>query len=480
MRKQLSIILAILMLSACTSCGGGEVPSDTTAPDSDIQSTTPEETEPDLLSDLPTGSYGGYTFKILGPSEGIYLYTKVVVEEADGEPVNDAIYKRNQQVEEDLDIKLEYIDVGVGSINSTFRTSVLAGDNDYDAVFDQALKIGPAAADGIYYDIYELDKLDLTKPWWDSNTAEQYQINGKLYMIQGDINYQYLYNMWSFFANQKLITDHNLEDLYDVVLDGRWTLDTMSEYCRTVMQDLNGDGVYSLADGDICGLVSNSSSFLALLHGSGESLVSKDKNVPVFKGVTDSFSNVYDKLLKIVGDGGVFTDYGSMTNEERFGLFASDKFLFSAMMVGSSEHLRDMQADFAVLPLPKYDEAQEDYYSYVGPSVMDLCLPVNMEDPDRTGTIIENLCAHSYGTIREAYFETTLQAKFLRDENSVRMLDIIYNNITVELGYVYGFGGIHTTFMNALKDGKGIASEFASVESSVKTAISALLGKLEK
>lgn len=480
MKKRLSIILALLMLAACTSCGGGEVPSDTTAPDSNTQSTAPEETEPDLLADLPTGSYGGYTFKILGPSEGIYLYTKVVVEEADGEPVNDAIYERNQKVEEDLDISIEYIDVGYSNVTNTFRASVLAGDNDYDAAFDQALKIGPAAADGIYYNINELDRIDLTKPWWDSNTAEQYQINGKLYMVQGDINYHYLYNMWSFFANQKLVAEHNLEDLYDVVLDGRWTLDRMSEYCRAVMQDLNGDGVYSLTDGDICGLCSNSSCFLAMLHGSGESLISKEKNEPVFSGLTDHFSNVYDKLLNIVGNGGVYLDYGSMTNTERFGLFASDKFLFSAMMVGSSEHLREMDADFAVLPIPKYDEEQEIYYSYVGPSVMNLCLPVNLEDPDRTGTIIENLCAHSYGTIREAYFETTLQAKLLRDENSVRMLDIIYDNITVELGYVYGFGGIHTTFMNALKAGNGIASEFASVESSVKTAISDLLEKLEQ
>lgn len=476
MKRNLAILLALLMLTS-TACGGENEPVETTSGADDTTTLEESTTAPDLMADLPTGSYDGYEFRILGPSAGTYLYTDVVVEESNGEPVNDAIYKRNAQVEEELGIKLVYTDVNVNDITNTFRTAVLAGDDDFDAAFDQSLRIGAAAAGGVYYNIKDIGGINLSKPWWDSTTAEQYEIDGKLWLVQGDLNYQYLYNMWSVFANQKLVTDHNLENLYDVVLDGRWTLDKMSEYCRAVMQDLNGDGIYTLTD-DICGLSSNSSSYLALLHGAGEQLIAKEDNVPVFKGVTDRFSGVYDKILAMVGDGGVFTDYGSMSNTERFGLFASDKFLFSLMMVGSSEHLREMQADFAVLPLPKFDESQEDYISYVGPSVMNLCLPVNLKDADRTGTILENLCARSYGTIREAYFETTLQSKFLRDEHSVKMLDLIYNNITAELGYVYGFAGIQTTYMNALKSGKGIASEFASVESAVKTAISDMLDKL--
>jgi hypothetical protein len=254
----------------------------------------------------------------------------------------------------------------------------------------------------------------------------------------------------------------------------------MVEYCKAVMKDVDNDGVYDLTKGDICGIVSNNASYLALLHGCGEQLITKDKNNnPIFEGADDHFTAVYDKLMMIVGSGGIFYNIGSMTNEVRWGYFTSNKFLFSLQMLGSAENYRDMSNDFGVLPLPKYSEAQENYYSYVGPSVINMAIPSSSPDLERTGIILENICAHSYGTLRTAYFKTTLQDKLLRDEKSQQMLDIIYDNIDAELGYVFSFGDIHTTFMNALGAGEGIASAFASVKEKVNTAITTYLDKLE-
>jgi hypothetical protein len=145
------------------------------------------------------------------------------------------------------------------------------------------------------------------------------------------------------------------------------------------------------------------------------------------------------------------------------------------MMVGSAKDLRDMEEDFGVVPMPKLDEAQDTYYSYAGPSMMTMAVPVTATDPERTGVILENLSAHSYGTLRTAYLETTLKTKFMRDEASVEMLDILYGDIKMDIGYIYGFGGVHTAFMNTLAAGEGIVSALASVEPAVNAAIAKYL-----
>ncbi len=478
MKRTLSAIMAIALL-ATVSCGGSDS-SQTETTTSASGETTTAAPEVDLYTDLPTGDYTGYTFKVIGPKSSDYTWAQITAEEEIGEPVNDAVYKRNIELEDKLGVKVEYIEDG--NAYSKLQSSVMADDDAYDAGFYSAYKLGPNAASGYILDLNLLDKIDLDKPWWDKNTAEQYEIGGKKYMLHGDLHYGYIYCMWTYFFNQQMIEDYKLESPYELVKSGNWTLDKLDEYCRAVMQDVDNDGAYTLAldNSDICGIVSNGSSFLGLLHGAGESLITKDSSGdPQFIGLTDRFSKVYDKLLEIVGDSGVFTEYGTLTNPERFGLFASDRFLFSAQMLGSAEQLREMPNDFGILPLPKYDSEQENYYSYIGPSACVLFIPTSCKDLDRTGTILENMCALSYETVRPAYFETTLQEKLLRDETAKEMIDIIFSNIDAELGYVYGFAGIQNTFMDALKASSGIASEFESVKSKVVTAIDNYLANIE-
>ena len=472
-------ILLLLIAALLTGCGSTpEAGSDTTTSDTTTADVTTEVT---LFSDLPTGDFGGYTFKILGlDNESEATYVQMTAEEMNGEIINDVVFERNRKIEDELNIKISYIGASASSITQTARASILAGNDEYDILFDQTLKLGPASADQIFLNINEMDGINLEKPWWNNTLAEQLSIGGKKYMLVGDLNYQYLYNVWSLFFNQQTIDDYELESPFSLVTNGKWTIDKMVEYCRTVAQDVNSDGSYRLLDDDICGFVTNTSCFFALLYGAGGELIQKDGDLPVFKGATDKMTEVYDKLLSVTTDPRVYNSYGSLGLDERFGRFANGQFLFSGMMVGSAKYLRDMQADFGVVPFPKLDETQETYYSYAGPSMSTMAIPATATDPERTGIILENLSAHSYGTLRTAYFETTMKDKFMRDEASVEMLDYLYSGIRMDLGYVYGFGGVQNIFMNTLRDGGGIVSALASVEPAVNEAIDTYIENISK
>ena len=65
-------------------------------------------------------------------------------------------------------------------------------------------------------------------------------------------------------------------------------------------------------------------------------------------------------------------------------------------------------------------------------------MPINSPDTEMSGLIFEALAAESYYSILPVFKEQQLSAKFMRDEESVKMLDLIYDNVIYDMGPNYG------------------------------------------
>ena len=122
-------------------------------------------------------------------------------------------------------------------------------------------------------------------------------------------------------------------------------------------------------------------------------------------------------------------------------MFANDQALFFMQLLDLVTYFRDMQTDFGILPLPKLDEEQDRYYSTIGSwhSVF-LCAPSVQADAERTGAILEALAYESYKTVTPAYYEKTLVGKYIRDDESREMVDIILSSHVYDLGWFYQIG----------------------------------------
>ena len=57
-----------------------------------------------------------------------------------------------------------------------------------------------------------------------------------------------------------------------------------------------------------------------------------------------------------------------------------------------------------------------------------MSVPKTNSDLERTGIILEALARESSDTVIPAYYDVTLKNKLLRDDDSVKMLDIIFGN----------------------------------------------------
>ena len=123
--------------------------------------------------------------------------------------------------------------------------------------------------------------------------------------------------------------------------------------------------------------------------------------------------------------------------------------------LGAATSFRDMENDFGIMPLPLYDESQERYYNSAASwSISLYSIPNNAwqdEDFARAGWITQALAYESLYSLTPAYYEVTLQNKVARDEQSARMLDLIFASRTYDFGWYFEIGGYNEAIMNLLR-----------------------------
>ena len=108
--------------------------------------------------------------------------------------------------------------------------------------------------------------------------------------------------------------------------------------------------------------------------------------------------------------------------------------IFYSECMAWTRELRNMEADFGIVPPPKYDQAQERYYSIILNPFMQM-IPVTVEDINRTANIIDVLNAASHDTVMEAYVNITLQNKSTRDEDTIRMLRLVFDDLSYNIHF---------------------------------------------
>jgi len=284
MKKVLTLFLAMLLLLQTAACAeNSSNPEETAAPaaDTTVTEVIEEETEPVISDDLPESNFEGYEFVIFNsnPESNTWFTTvHVDADEDSGETIPSAIFNRNLKVEDRLNIKITETEQTADQIKNT----ILAGDGAFDMSLMQGSNILSQAQSGYLMDLHTLPYQNFEKPYWDANAVKQLSICNKLFVGVGDFLTTQIDETICMFFNKNLIADHNLENPYELVENGTWTLDKLAEMASVSGNDANGDGLYD--DKDNYGMMSWRGVFyMFLLNGCGNTLTEKDADdIPVF------------------------------------------------------------------------------------------------------------------------------------------------------------------------------------------------------
>ena len=462
MKKILCVLFVLLLtvsgavLTGCTEKPANETTTVVNTSSNDDTETGPIITEPvetELTADLPDVKYTGKTirFLLMDRAQGD-IYTE---DHMTSNALHDAVFIRNSTVADRYGIKFEYVIDTESGVPSRLSTAVKSGSDEYDICFTHMVNGANNAINNEVLPLDELPYVDLSKPWWDKDVNQGFSIKNHLMMINGDIS-PYSFNLTAcMYFNKKLFDKYDLEYPYQLVREGKWTLDKLIELTKDFTADKDGDGKIT-ADGgsDIFGLTAW---FLGLpydfYYGAGGMIVSKDNDdVPYYDLQVERDTAIYDKIYSVVITNKA--NYEQSNWNVPHTLFSSGRALFYDASLGDGELLREMEDEYGILPIPKYSEAQ-DYKSFVNGASAMICIPATVKPQNRefVSVILESLASEAYMTVTPVLKETYLKRKYTRDADSMDMLDYVIRNRVFDMGYVFLYSNVGSYVRDLLVKG---------------------------
>ncbi len=455
MKKTITILLlAAMLLSAMASCGSdkpvetepGTTGNNTETAAGSTETETAEETE--LRPDIPALDFGGVTFTFLTSGDkdengSDWATYDVWVESTNGEPINDAVYNRNAYIADTYNCKIAE-QKSTGLTQDEEQLAVTAGSEDFDAVFTNISANVQLAQEGLLLDFISVPYIDLTKPWWDQRAVEDLSIGKAMYFGTGDITVIDNDATWVLMFNKAMRENLSLDNIYDLVREGKWTNDVMLKMCEAASTDVNGDGTMAWQD-DSFGLATTGMTILGLFYSTGETFASRDSaGYPILTPDTSRMADAISSSARILSNADLSVVAGIAPKASIYDMetiFEEGRALFYGEVMQCITRMRESDTDFGLIPWPKLDEAQSGYYNLVNATAAKAVnIPVTQKNTEMAGAVLEAMAAKSMETLTPAYFDVSMTYKYMRDEESAEMLEIILDSRCFDLGYIYNWG----------------------------------------
>ena len=386
--------------------------------------------------------FDGVTFTILSVQDEAtdFIDHYIDNETMTGEPINDSVIERNQLVEEKYNVDVVRRKEGIGYAVQAAKS----GTVDFEVVYDWGIRMTNPATEGVFYDLKQVNNVDLDQRYWAPSSQDDLTIADKLLIFTNDISMNRIGWASFIFFNKRIVEDLNYTIPYDYVNNNTWTYDKYLEMLLGAAQD-NGDNIWNQEDQ--YGTLSNSAGELSnFVYWSG------------FKGTTKNEDGTYkldvysDKLVSIYqeysdklattdayaddhgfdwAEGQDISMYPSIFKARRILSFGGGKSLFANFTMDMTQELIDMEDYYGVVPNPKYTSAQTEYYHYIDGCAPMFAIMKQAKDIDMVGTILEYMAYESENLLLPAFYEQTIKTKRMSDleGRDEAMLDIIRDSV---------------------------------------------------
>ena len=393
-----------------------------------------------IPDNLPEITFNNYNFRIYtAPAYADKNNAFVVQEEEIGEVINDAIYRANQNVEERFDVTIRA--VAIDNVESVMEKCVKSGDDAFDIGFGMDTAMGAGTLKGLYVNLYKVPNLDFSKPWWPKYTVDSLTFDGQMYMWSNSISILGMDWTRVLFINKGLTQELGLSLPYQDVFNNTWTFDKMLDMCKNTYADLNGNGEKDKNDryGYACG-----GAFYCGIEPFGIEPLKKDGDTLTIDINNERTVKMVELMYELI-HGSPETYYNKSDFTQAIDMFGDNRVLFLFGELGRARSkFRATEIDYGILPYPMLDSEQGQYYS--GCTDRLFVIPETAKDLERTGTIVEAMSAEGYKRVAPAYNEIAMKNKYLSDDESSKILDLVYDTRVLGFSFAYSikFGNMLT------------------------------------
>ncbi len=409
---------------------------------------------PDSLPERSFRSEGIDEFVIACQDDMVHFFW---VEDYDGSIVDNAVFKSVAAVEQRFDVSVSAYQA---SSNQTIKNGITTQDGSFDFAFLLDVTASGFSLENLFTNLYNLDSLDFSKPWWPAPSIEALTYQGKMFLGSSTMSYLGLGQTFLVYFNKTLFTDIELEYPYEAVMAGEWYMEDMIELSENFGYYFGNNDVKDPDDtfGFLC-----PDGFYGWFESFGIEMVKKDGDDLILNAHCEEAYELIENVYYLLHD----SDYGYTNSEATVNeMFSNDQSLFIyGKLRNAYDVFRYHEVDYGILPVPKLNEDQVDYHSaYTDRFFVIPSSPVSGKNEQDIGFILEALSAEGYRTIYPAYYEEAMQNRYATDAESKQILAMLHQYRVIDFSYIYTSGMCFTRALVTLmieKQSKDYASLLA-------------------
>ena len=450
---------------------GGDVPSGAVtegATEGDSAPIYTEETDtdadsPDDTDALPSPvDLDGYVYKAYVRSRGsgsgaAFWCEDFWIENDSTHPIYHAVYERNLEIESLYNCRIKQVDSTTLTMYDEMKAFYLDGEK-FELAIVLAMGAASCAVSGLLRDVSTLPNIQTSHPAYDQNILRDLRIGSRLYFLSGDMNISPMDSAPVTLFNPTLLKSYDFgallghaeyNDPYQLVMDGKWTVDAMLAMAAVVNNDADkSGGALEATEGDTVGYFQYSASALYYWYGCGARVSEPDAQaVARLAYATEEAEGVYDFLYERLNVAVKHPEVPVGGSGVRQSYYATKKTLFTDILlwdVRKSYH--ENNYSYGILPIPKLETEQERYFDivyYPYQTVHFWMIPKVCHDSDKASLLLHVMAVFSK-PVMNGYFKDTLHPVELESSMAIKTLQTVKESLTYDLALLYDWGGFIT------------------------------------
>lgn len=340
---------------------------------------------------------------------------KVYVPDAATSNYNKTLIERNNLFEKKYSTSLnQFFDSEEVILNRAY-TDMLAGVYYADFFSIPQNRIPAYASKGVLLKRTAFAHSDFSAPYFDINAINRASGGFDSYAVYGEFTRD-IGNVYCLYINRDILSAAGLSMPYDKVRDGTWTWDDAISLVRACAS-LDGNAAIASHDlGELCA---------AVYKSSGSDFINGGfMTIPSVAYGNENAVRAIDLLRSLTTQGRAVYDATS-ENSNAILDFMQGKSLFCLARVKDMKTITTMANDWCVLPLPKTDINQDNYYSYIDKEAPVIVCSAGIADTEKAYSALCGLNAASSGGYLSAAYYYELIDTSIRDSSALDMMDYI-------------------------------------------------------
>ena len=357
-----------------------------------------------------------------------------VTEENDaefGEEIQKAVLDRNEFIENTYGVKVNWINATKSSMPKALEAAILAGNINYDLAAPRMMNAQAIVTRGYVYDLANREFIDFKNSYYREESIKTYTAHGHTFFVTGGFSNLDMETASVLYFNKTLLpgeTEEITNDIYDMVRKGEWTFDKLFTYLEASYFD-NGSGFDRNSD-------TLGASFLLDSYYDYFGIKSAGINESTGNWELTINDERIDDVISAIIRSNTAPELVINEDTDYYNSFNRNQVVFLTDVLNKANDFENV----GIVPFPMLNKEQGRYYAPCSIQFsVAMCIPKITQDRNMSEYFMDVLCWTGEEYIIKTYIDNKTDL-FETDAEKEMITEYIIPNISYDAGASVGWG----------------------------------------